>query len=117
VKVKISEITSLGLVQITRKRTRESLEHVLCEECNVCSGHGVVKTAETVCYEIFREIIRADKTYDSGEILVIASEKVIERLIDEESNYLAGIEDITSKTVKFQVESLYKQEQYDVVSL
>ena len=117
VKVKISEITSLGLVQLTRKRTRDSLEDVLCEECSVCHGHGMVKTPETVCYEIFREIIRADKTYDSGNLLVIASEQVIERLIDEESSYLSEIEDITSKNVSFQVEAMYNQEQYDVVLL
>lgn len=117
VKVKISEITSLGLVQVTRKRTRDSLEDVLCEECSVCHGHGMIKTSETVCYEIFREIIRADRTYDSGKILVIASENVIERLIDEESSHLSSIEDITSKQVTFQVESMYNQEQYDVVLL
>ncbi len=117
VKVIVSEITSLGLVQMTRKRTHDSLENVLCETCSVCDGSGSIKTAETVCYEIFREILRAARAYDSNTLLVSASQAIVERLLDEESTNVAKVEDMIKKTIKFQVESLYFQEQYDVVLL
>jgi ribonuclease G len=111
----ISEISSLGLVQMTRKRTRESLEHVLCETCPTCSGRRSVKTAETVCYEIFREILREARQFEAGQLLVLASQEVVDLLLDEESTSLAELEDFIQKTIKFQVESLYTQEQFDVV--
>jgi ribonuclease G len=111
----ISEITSLGLVQMTRKRTRESLEHVLCETCPICDGRRSVKTAETVCYEIFREILREARQFEAGQLLVLASQEVVDLLLDEESTGLAELEDFIQKTIKFQVESLYTQEQFDVV--
>lgn len=111
----ISEISSLGLVQMTRKRTRESLEHVLCETCPTCSGRRSIKTAETVCYEIFREILREARQFEAGQLLVLASQEVVDLLLDEESASLAELEDFINKSIKFQVESLYTQEQFDVV--
>ena len=113
----ISEISSLGLVQMTRKRTRESLEHVLCENCPVCGGRGSVKTAETVCYEIFREILREARQFDADQLLVLASQEVVDMLVDEESTSLAELEAFIDKPIKFQVEALYTQEQFDVVLL
>ncbi|MEE9343040.1 MAG: ribonuclease G [Gammaproteobacteria bacterium] len=114
-KCQISEISSLGLVQMTRKRTRESLEHVLCEPCPLCSGRASIKTAETVCYEIFREIMREARQFDTGQLLVLAAQEVVDMLLDEESTSLAELEDFIKKPIKFQVESLYSQEQFDVV--
>ncbi len=114
-KCHISEVSTLGLVQMTRKRTRESLEHVLCEPCSVCGGRGSLKTAETVCYEIFREIIREARQFDSEQLLVLASQEVVDRLLDEQSTSLAELETFIGKPIKLQVESLYTQEQYDVV--
>lgn len=111
----ISEVSALGLVEMTRKRTRESLEHVLCETCKVCSGRGTLKTTETVCYEIFRELIRATKAYDVSSFLVLASEVVVERILDEESATIAQFEELIGKPIKFQIETLYTQEQFDVV--
>ena len=113
----ISEISSLGLVQMTRKRTRESLEHVLCEACPSCAGRGSVKTAETVCYEIFREILREARQFDAQQLLVLASQEVVDLLLDEESTSLAELEAFIEKPIKFQVEALYAQEQFDVVLL
>ncbi|WP_455234619.1 ribonuclease G [Thiogranum longum] len=113
----ISEISSLGLVQMTRKRTRESLEHVLCETCPACGGRASVKTAETVCYEIFREILREARQFDAEQLLVLASQEVVDLLLDEESTSLAELEAFTGKPIKFQVEALYTQEQFDVVLL
>lgn len=111
----ITGVTELGLVQVVRKRTRESLEQVLCEDCKVCHGRGTVKSAETVCYEIFRAILREARTYDHDAYLVSASQSVVDRLLDEESANVADLEQFIGKTIQFQVESLYTQEQYDVI--
>ena len=115
-KTQICEISPLGLVEMTRKRTRESLEHVLCETCPACHGRGTLKTPETVAYEIFREILRANRAYQSVQtFLVLASQEVVDRLLDEESASVAELEVFIGKPIKFQVESLYTQEQFDVV--
>ncbi|MEJ1422124.1 MAG: ribonuclease E/G, partial [Candidatus Sedimenticola sp. (ex Thyasira tokunagai)] len=114
-KTHISEVSSLGLVEMTRKRTRESLEHILCETCSCCGGRGSLKTAETTCYEIFREILREARQFDVESLLVLASQEVVDRLQDEESSTLGELEDFIGKTIRLQAESLYSQEHYDVV--
>jgi ribonuclease G len=111
----ISEVSSLGLVEMTRKRTRESLEHVLCDTCPTCEGRGSIKTAETVCYEIFRDILREARQFDAKELLVLAGQDVVDLLVDEESGSLAELEGFIGIPIRFQVESLFTQEQYDVV--
>jgi ribonuclease G len=113
----ISEVSMLGLVELTRKRTRESLEHVLCETCPTCSGRASLKTPETVCYEIFREILRESRQFDAQQLLVLASQEVVDLLLDEESASLAELEAFIGKPIKFQVEALFMQEQYDVVPM
>jgi ribonuclease G len=114
-KTHVTEVSSLGLVEMTRKRTRESLGHVLCEPCPSCRGRGSIKTAETTCYEIFRDIIRESRQFDVEQLLVLASQEVIDRLLDEESHNLAELEQFIGKAIKLQAEMLYTQEQYDVV--
>ncbi|MCW8983059.1 MAG: ribonuclease G, partial [Gammaproteobacteria bacterium] len=114
-KAYISEVSALGLVQMTRKRTRESLEHVLCECCPTCGGRGTIKTAETVCFEIYREITREARAYDTEQLLVLASQEVVDLLLDEQSTSVAELESFVGREIRFQVESLYTQEQYDVV--
>jgi ribonuclease G len=114
-KVVVSGFSELGLIQMTRKRTRESLEHTLCEPCLACQGSGSVKTAQTVCYEIFREILREERAYASANYLVLAAQGVIDRLLDEESPHVADLEEFIGKTIRFQVEPLYGQEQFDIV--
>lgn len=116
-KTNLCQVSSLGLVEMTRKRTSESLEHILCETCPTCQGRGSIKTTETVCYEIFREILREERQYDANEYLVLASQEVVDRLLDEESTSVAELESFIGKAVKFQVETLYTQEQFDVVLL
>ncbi len=116
-KTKITEVSSLGLVEMTRKRTRESLEHVLCEPCTRCGGKGTLKTAETTCYEIFREILRESRQFDVESMLILASQAVIDLLLDEESTNLANLEQFVGKTIKLQAETLYSQEHYDIVLL
>ncbi|MEQ8207107.1 MAG: ribonuclease G [Woeseia sp.] len=111
----MTPVSPLGLVEMTRKRTRESLQHILCEECPSCSGRGFVKTADSVCFDIFREIIRQHRQFTFDEILVLAHQDVIELLLDEEAGGLAEIERQTGKSVRLQPESLYLQDQFDVV--
>jgi ribonuclease G len=111
VKVYIAEMSTLGLVEITRKRTRENLERLLCEPCPTCSGRGTVKTAQTVCYEIFREILREARQFGTDKYLVLASQVVIDMLLDEEADSLGNLQEFIGKTIHLQVESLYQQEQ------
>ncbi|MFA3762675.1 ribonuclease G [Yersinia sp. 2544 StPb PI] len=117
VKTSINGFSQLGLVEMTRKRTRESIEHVLCNECPTCRGRGTVKSVETVCYEILREIVRVHHAYDSDRFLVYASPAVGEALKGEESHALAEVEIFVGKQVKVQIEPLYNQEQFDVVMM
>ena len=117
VKTSISSISNLGLVEMTRKRTRDSLERTLCESCVVCSGRGMVKTAETVAFEIFRDITRMARSFDGEKYRVIASESVVARILDEESNSVAELEEFLKKSIRFQAESSYTAEQFDVVMM
>ncbi|RYZ99808.1 MAG: Rne/Rng family ribonuclease, partial [Moraxellaceae bacterium] len=114
-KTRITGVSELGLVEMARKRTRESLGQMLCEPCPVCLGRGQVKSAETVCYEIFREILRESRAYDNQKFLVLASPLVVDRLLDEEAAYVADLEAFIKRTIEFQVENLFTQEQYDIV--
>jgi ribonuclease G len=114
-KNQIMNVSPLGLVEMTRKRNRESLEHVLCQACPSCEGRGFVKTAETVCHEIFREILRQHRQFDFQELLVLARPQVIERLLDEESGSIAELTEMTGKPIRLQSEGLYAPDQFDVV--
>ncbi len=111
----ITTVSPLGLVEMTRKRTRESLQHILCEDCPNCDGRGFIMTAETVCFEVFREVIRQHRQFTFDEILILAHQDVIELLLDEQANALAELEGQTGKTIRLQPESLYLQDQFDVV--
>ena len=115
-KTKITQVSELGLVEMTRKRTRESLEHLLCESCPTCQGRGYVKTAETVCYEIFREILRYARAFENQSgFTVVAHPLVIDRLLTAEAPAVADLEHFITGVIKFQVENLYTQEQYDII--
>jgi ribonuclease G len=111
----IVSLSPLGLVEMTRKRTRESLEHLLCEPCRSCEGRGFVRTPETVCNEIFREIVRQSRQFASRELLILAHQDVVDRLLDEESATLGELEAQIGRPIRLQVEALYGVDQYDVV--
>jgi len=111
----VNQFSALGLVEMTRQRTRESLERVLCEDCPTCFGRRSIKSVETVCYDIFREILRQERDYEASSFLVIASQLVIDRLLDEEGKNAADLEQFIGKGIRYQVEALYGQEQYDVI--
>ena len=114
-RITVNGFTQLGLVEMTRKRTRESLAHVLCEACPTCSGRGEIKSAQTVCYEVLREILRSARQFEAKEFRILASQSVIDRFLDEESQSLTMLEDFIKKPISLQVETVYTQEQYDVV--
>jgi len=115
VKTTVSGFTQLGLVEMTRKRTRESLAHMLCEPCPTCQGRGQVKTARSVCYDILREILREARQFNPKEFRVIASAAVVEMLLDEESVHLAGLSEFIGKPISLSAEAGMNPEQYDIV--
>ncbi len=114
-RVTVNGFTQLGLVEMTRKRTRESLAHVLCEPCPMCGGRGALKTARTVCYEILREILREARAFNAREFRVLGAQGVIDLLQEEESGSVAMLQDFIGKPISLQIEPGYTQEQYDVV--
>ena len=114
-KVTVSGFTQLGLVEMTRKRTRESLAHMLCQPCPTCEGRGQVKTARSVCYDILREILREARQFNPKEFRVVASAAVVEMLLDEESQHLAGLSDFIGKPISLSTEPSFSPEQYDIV--
>ena len=114
-KVSVSGFSALGLVEMTRKRTRESLAHILCEPCPSCAGKGQVKTSRTICYEILRELMREAKQFNPREFRILASQEVVDLFLEEESQHLAMLGDFIGKQISLQVETGYHQEQYDVI--
>jgi len=114
-KVSVNDFSPLGLVEMTRKRTRESLAHILCEPCPTCGGSGQIKTARTACYEIMRELVREAKQFNSREFRVLASQMVIDLFLEEESQHLAALGDSIGKTVSLQVGSGFAQDQYEII--
>ena len=116
-RVTVSGFTQLGLVEMTRKRTRESLAHMLCEPCPTCQGKGQVKTARSVCYEILREILREARQFNPKEFRVLAAASVVEMLLDEESLHLAGLSEFIGKPISLRAEATGSPEAYDIVLL
>lgn len=114
-RITVSGFSQLGLVEVTRKRTRESLAHVLCEPCPTCNGKGEVKTARTVCYDILREILRESRQFNPREFRIIASQSVIDLFLEDESQHMAMLGDFIGKPISLQVESSFSQEQYDII--
>ncbi len=114
-RITVNGFTQLGLVEMTRKRTRESLAHVLCQPCPVCKGRGALKTPQTICYEILREILRSERQFSAKEYRILASQVVIDLFLDEESQALTMLGDFIKKPISMQVETAYMQEQYDVI--
>lgn len=115
-RTRIYSFTQLGLVEMTRKRTRESLGHILCEPCPACGGRGVVKTVETVCHEVAREVQRAARQFEAKAFLVLAAPEVSARL-REQAGGLAELEALMQRPIRVQAEAHYQREEFDVVPL
>ena len=114
-KSNVCEVSALGLVEMTRKRTRESLEHLLCSACPTCQGRGFLRTPETVSHEIFRELMRQSRQFNSDELVVLAHQDVVNWLQEEESAVLAELETQVGRPIRLQAEPLYGIDHYDVV--
>lgn len=115
VKTRVTGFNEMGLVVLTRKRSRESLSDMLQETCPTCRGTGKVKTAETVCYDIFRAILREARAYGAERTTVIAAPSVVDRLIDEESEALADLEAFIHRPIRLQVDNSFGQDRFEVV--
>ncbi|MCP4002442.1 MAG: ribonuclease G [Gammaproteobacteria bacterium] len=113
----VSHVSSLGLVEMTRKRTRKSLEHILCDACPACDGRGHIKSPETLCYEIFRQVLRLHNQLPAGELAILAHDDVIERLLDEESDGLSDLEKQTGRSIQLQAHSMSAPDDFDVVAM
>lgn len=114
VKINVTDISPLGLVEVTRKRTRESLEQILCETCPVCEGRGAIKTVQTVCYEILREILREDRQFKAQAYTIVAAPQVVDLFLDEEASSLADLQEFIDRPISVRVDALYQQQQYDI---
>ena len=110
----MTDISPLGLVEITRKRTRESLEQVMCETCPMCNGRGTVKTIQTVCYEILREVLREDRQYKAQAYTIVAAQDVVDLLLDEEASSLADLQEFIDRPISLQADPFYHQQQYEI---
>jgi ribonuclease G len=117
VKTSVNPFSNLGLVEMTRKRTRESLAHQLCQPCPVCQGKGEVKTPQTICYEILREILREHRQFNPKEFRIVASPDVIDLFLDEQSQYLAELSEFIGKPIRLAAEASFSREHYDIVLL
>ncbi len=115
VKINITDISPLGLVEITRKRTRESLEHTMCETCPTCNGRGKVKTVQTVCYEILREVLREDRQFKAQSYTILASQAVVDLLLDEEASSLADLQEFIDRPISLQVDTHFLQQDYEII--
>jgi len=116
-RITINGFTQLGLVEMTRKRTRDSLAHQLCEPCPTCQGRGNVRTNRSVCYEILREILREARQFNPREFKILAAQNVVDLFLEEESQHLAMLGDFVGKRISLEVATDYTQEQYDIVLL
>ncbi|GHT81635.1 ribonuclease G [Betaproteobacteria bacterium] len=116
-KMSVNGFTALGLVEMTRKRTHESLAHLLCEPCPTCGGRGEIKTARTIAYEILREVLREARQFNAREFRVLAGPEVINLFLEDESQSLAMLSDFIDKKISLQAETSYTQEQFDIVLL
>ncbi len=109
--------TGLGLVEMTRKRTTENLQDMLCEPCDKCHGLGSIETIQTISFKLFREITRSVKQFKASKVMVIGSAKLVQYIIEEHSETLAEMEENLGKRISFQAEESYERHQHDVVLL
>ena len=115
VKTMVSGFSELGLLELTRKRTRESLMHVMCDACPACKGTGVVKTPRTVVYDILREILREARQFNPRQFRVIASPQVIDLLSEEEGAHLTALGEFIGKPIELQAEVGLMPDAFEVV--
>lgn len=116
-KCTILEVSELGLIQMTRKRVRESLERILCEPCHYCDGKGFVKSPTTVCYEILTELRRIAITNKNCKIMITANPHVADLIYDDERETIEDIERENGFRIIVKADKGYHQEFFEVVTL
>lgn len=115
-KTNVNDFSPLGLIEMTRKRTTESLQQQLCSPCNVCNGTGIVKSQPTICLEIFREIMRYARTYPTAKkFQLVANPDIIQLLQDNESEMLAELALLIARPIHLSSENCYQHEQYHIL--
>jgi ribonuclease G len=115
-KTNILRISELGLIEMTRKRTRENLNRILCESCTYCEGRGIIKSKTTLCFEIFREIKLEAMNVPSKVIMVSLHPEVADFLYDEERYAIEELETKLKKKIIIKVRSDFHQEEYEIES-
>jgi ribonuclease G len=113
-KTNVLRISELGLVEMTRKRVRESIGRVLHEDCPYCDGKGFVKTATTVAYELFGEIRREAPGYKDPTLVINCNAEVARLLQGEERQELRHLMDRYNKSIQVKAQQNYHREQYDI---
>jgi len=114
-KTTISHISPLGLIEMTRKRIRESLGRTLCDTCPYCDGRGFIKSSRTVCYEVFREIRKSFAGSEEKKALVTVNSQVADMLYDEERLGVEELEKEFGKKIVIKADPNLHQEQYEVI--
>lgn len=110
----IESLSAIGLLQMTRKRTRESLGHILCETCPACEGRGYIKTIETVAYEVMREVLREAAQFKPASMMIICSHEINDYLSDDEPDVLADLEETLGIPLTLKTDYYYGRDQYDI---
>jgi ribonuclease G len=113
-KTNVLPISGLGLVEMTRKRTRDTLVRTMCEPCSYCEGTGVVKSVTTVCYEILREITKAMRKAKGPKVSVFAHPEVSAQLTSEDFEIIESLEETHSKQLVIRADNSYHIEQYEI---
>jgi ribonuclease G len=114
-KTTISHISPIGLIEMTRKRIRESLGRTLCDTCPYCDGRGYIKSSRTVCYEVLRELRRAFANAEEKKALITVNTVVADMLYDEERQGVEELEKEFQKKIVIKADPNLHQEQYEVV--
>ena len=116
-KSNILHMSELGLIEMTRKRTKESIGQVLCEPCSYCDGEGYLKSKQTVCYEVLRELERQRKDFYGRNVLVMAHPEVAAMFCDEERAALERVEERMHALVSVKADPNLHLENYDIALL
>jgi ribonuclease G len=111
---KVLPFNEFGLVNITRKRTKQALEKVLCQPCPYCTGSGMVKSIPTICYEIHVEAKKMAADLDSQSLTLRVNPEIAKALKTRESGLIEELETVTKKNTIIQADPTLHWEQYDI---
>lgn len=113
-KTNVLPMSELGIIEMTRKRTREPLPRMLCEPCFYCEGEGYLKSKQTICYEIYRDIARDSSETMGNGITLKVHPRIAELLLGDEQNIVQSLESSLKKHIVICPEPRFHLEQYEV---